>query len=566
MLSNTITIVPVGEPTAHVDVVMEPLKAFDAPTTTTTTPTTITTRGVSFPATTLNPLDTMAWTRKQAASEALVERISEIIASYRISGPEDHYETVYRPQLLSTLRYFVSRQEAINMVVPAYPFKSPNREEKVLGPDPDVGERMSLEHFNSIGARISQIYPPGGYVTIVSDGCCYNDLLGVSDEEVFRYAEGLHRIVDRLGLKHLRFSDPFDLIEGKHNVPVTEEEYASRIGELKDRLFTTYMPAGYDFDESLKHDPNATLTYRGYIRFLMSDLAMFFKEKQMSKSAIKKHCASVARRMIERGKVFSALVASASPLHVRLSIHASDNTSKLSVTLLPQERYSAFPVTPWHNTPYLDTESVSLSLSRKPAGPAVSYRLCTDNLGLAFLCADAPLYQVIDTSREKTPQLLQLTPLYPFGLQIKVPHDTPLSDFRLDNVAALARVHSPIIFEGLDPMQYTAAIADDFHRVAGSKLSLSILHEGIASTTATTTQQRRARSYLPDAAAVTSYFVAVPARNADDPLAFLEAATALDDVRSRVLHRWQAGHAVVADHRVALPVHLSPSSLRVLRG
>ena len=98
------------------------------------------------------------------------------------------------------------------MVVPAYPFKSPNRESKVLGPDPDVGERMSLQHLNSIGARIQQIYPPGGHVTIVSDGLCYKDLLGVSDEEVFGYAKGLHLITEGLGLKHLKFMDLFKLI------------------------------------------------------------------------------------------------------------------------------------------------------------------------------------------------------------------------------------------------------------------------------------------------------------------------------------------------------------------
>lgn len=497
MLSSYTVAIPVGEPTVHIGVVDEPLKVFDTPSPSV--------RRVSFLALTLNPFDMLARARKQAASEAL-ERIAEIIASYGIRRSADHYEDVYLPQLLETLQYFVSKQEAINMVVPAYPFKSPNRDEKVLGPDPDVGERMSLEHLNSIGARIQQIYPPGAYVTIVSDGCCYNDLLRVSDEEVFRYAEGLHRIVDRLGLKHIRFSDPFDLIEGRQNAPITEEEYASRIGELKDRLFTLYMPTGYDFDEELKNDPNATLTYRGYIRFLTSDLAMYFKEQKMSKNAIKKHCSNVARRMIERGKVFSALVATASPVHVRLSIHASDNTNKLSVALLPQKRYSAFPVTPWHNTPYLDKSSVSLSLSRKP--PTQEYQVCQDEFGLSFLCADIPMYRVIE-QEHSAPNQLQLTPLYPFGLKIKVPRDTPLNQFRLQNIIKLAQVHSPIIFEGLDPIQYTATIADDFRHIAGSGLSLSILHEEIVART-------RPRKDLGESSAVSSYFVQIPAVDAGD--------------------------------------------------
>ncbi|EPS26257.1 Isocyanide synthase B [Penicillium oxalicum] len=550
MLSNTITITPSIETR-----VIEPLQTFD------------TSRRVSFPATISH--DTLSWARKKAASEALVERIAEIIASYRISGPDDRYDDVYKPKLLETLRYFVSRQEPINMLVPAYPCKSPNRDEKVLGPEPDVGERMSLEHFNSMGARIQQIYPPGGHVTIFSDGCCYNDLLGVSDEEVFRYAEGLHRIADRLGLKHLKWSDPFDLMEGPHSVPVTEEEYASSIGPLKEHMFTAYLPAGYDFDEALKTDPNATLTYRGYIRFLMDDLASFFREQKMSKSAVKKYCSTVARSMITRGKALAALVAQVSPLHVRLSIHASNNTDKLSVTLLPHKRYSAFPVTPWHNTPYLDTDSDSLSLGRKPTNGDIPYRLCQDELGLNFLCADVPMYRVIETPDGPTltqAQPVQMHPLYPFGLKIIVPKDTSISQFRLEAVAELAKVHSPIIIEGLDPMQYTTEIADDFRLVAGGGLSLSILHEGVVTTKTTNRPNTSAQA---NELAPRSYFVQVSAATGDDAQSaqhpFLKAAAALDDVRYRVLHRWQEGHAIVSDHRVALPVHLSPSSLRVVR-
>lgn len=518
MLSNVIT----AQKAPHIDIVEAPLPAIRA------------SSRVAF-------IPHAETCRNQ---EALVVRIAEIIASYRICGPDDRYEDVYKPRLLETLLYFVSNNKEINLVVPAYPFKSPNREDKVLGPDPDVGERLSLEHLNSLGARITQIYPGGAQITIVSDGCYYNDLLGVSDEATYRYTEGLHRIVDRLGLRHIRFADPFDLLDGAPSVPVSEEEYVSRIDDLKERLFR-----GCSGEKPQKLDHNATLTYRGYIRFLMSDLATFYQKKKVSKSAIKKHSAVVARVMIERGQVFSALVAAASPPHVRLSIHAGDNTNKLSVALLPQKRFSNFPVTPWHNTPCLEANQVSVSLGRKPTGAtdgAISYRICHDDLGLQFLCADVSMYGVIESELQP-----ELHPLYPFGLKVRVPQDLPMTRMRLDRVAELAQVHSPILFEGLDPMQYTAETGKEFLRVAGRGLSLSLLHEGVAASSA-----------------ATSYFVQIPpAREDGDALVpFVEAAAALDDVRLRVLHRWQAGDAVVSDHRIALPVHLNPSFLRVLRG
>lgn len=392
-----------------------------------------------------------------AVDEALVKHIAEIIASYRIIGPSDRYEDGMKPKMLDTIRCFVAKQEPINMVVPAYPFKSPNHESKVLGPDPDVGERMTLQHFNSIGARIQQIYPPGGHVTIVSDGPCYNDLLVVSDKEVFEYAKGLHRITESLGLKHLEFTDIFELA-GSESSPITVEEYASRIGMLKERLFVSFLPAGYNFDEDIKKDQNALLTYRGYIKFLESDLATFFREKSMGKSAAKKYSSKVARSMIERGKAFSALVARNSPLHVRLSIHTSDNTGKLSVALLPHKRYSNFPVTPWHNTPYLDGTNESLSLGRKPTDSDVTYKVCKDELGLRFLRADVPIYNIIGTNEIATSgEQVELMPLYPSGLKVQVRKDMPISFFRF-NVAELAKLHSPIIFEGLDLLQSTSEV------------------------------------------------------------------------------------------------------------
>ena len=424
-------------------------------------------------------LEVLSLTTRTTTNEALVKSIAEIVASYRISGPGDRYEDVLEPKILQTLRSFVAKQEPVNMVMPAYPFKSPNHESKVLGPNPDVGERMSLQHLNSIGARIQQIYPPGGHITIVSDGLCYNDLMGVSDEEVFNYANGLHGITDALGLRHLRFTDLFELI-GCESSPNTAEEYASRIGKLKELLFASFLPSGYDFDKDIKEDNNALLTYRGYIKFLEVDLATLFRDKGMSRSATRKHSSKVAREMIKRGKAFSALVAKKSTLHLRLSIHASDNSEKLSMALLPHKRYSTFPVTPWHNIPYLDVTNDFLSLGRRPTDIDVTYKMYKDELGLNFLCADVPMYRVIGNEKEASfDQRVKLEPLYPFGLKIKVPKDTPITRSSLNNVTALAKLHSPIIFEGLNPIQHKKKVPNDLRRMVSDGLSLSMSHQQI---------------------------------------------------------------------------------------
>lgn len=166
-----------------------------------------------------------------------------------------------------------------------------------------------------------------------------------------------------LRLKHLKCTYPFDLISSEKS-PTNAEEYASRNGKLGEDLFASLLPLGMTSTRTIQRITMPFSHLVGYMKFLELDLATFFREEGMAKSAARKHTSKVARGMIERGKAFSASVASKFPLHVRLSIHASDNTGKLSVALLPHKRYSTFPVAPWHNTPYLDVTNDSLSLGR----------------------------------------------------------------------------------------------------------------------------------------------------------------------------------------------------------
>jgi hypothetical protein len=68
----------------------------------------------------------------------------------------------------------VRRQEPIRMILPAFPFKSPNSRDKVLGTMPDFGEELALSHLNGLCENIAQVYEPGANVYISSDGLVYN--------------------------------------------------------------------------------------------------------------------------------------------------------------------------------------------------------------------------------------------------------------------------------------------------------------------------------------------------------------------------------------------------------
>lgn len=68
----------------------------------------------------------------------------------------------------------VAANRAIPMVLPAFPMKSNNRMDKVLGALPDLGDELGLARLVSLCREIKAVYPPGAIVVIVTDGICYN--------------------------------------------------------------------------------------------------------------------------------------------------------------------------------------------------------------------------------------------------------------------------------------------------------------------------------------------------------------------------------------------------------
>jgi hypothetical protein len=71
----------------------------------------------------------------------------------------------------------IEKQEPIRMILPAFPFKSPNARDKVLGNMPDFGEELALSHLNGLCQNIADVYEPGAHVYISSDGLVYNGKL-----------------------------------------------------------------------------------------------------------------------------------------------------------------------------------------------------------------------------------------------------------------------------------------------------------------------------------------------------------------------------------------------------
>lgn len=253
----------------------------------------------AWPSSQIEPVDAKG--RDDNIADELVAELANVIAQYRVSGPVDKWESVGRSRVEATIRFYVSRNKPVRMVLPAFPFKSPNIEDKVISKLPDLATELALSHLNGLAATMSEIYAPGAYILIVPDGIVYNDILGVSDADVWHYADEVQNTLQRLNLTRLCFVPLHRIFEGVQAARPTCQEYCQLVNDWRERLFTEWLPNGYCVDGEIKENPDALATYRGYCKFLALDMAATLKH--LSSNKRRTVCSNTAKQMIRRGKV-----------------------------------------------------------------------------------------------------------------------------------------------------------------------------------------------------------------------------------------------------------------------
>lgn len=111
-----------------------------------------------------------------AAALQTASKILHIIDRYRLRRSADTAAKADEGALkfLALIYTHVKAGDVVPMCLPAFPFKSPNFQSKVLGKLPDRAEELALAHLNGLCLAIRDIYPPGANLTIISDGLVYN--------------------------------------------------------------------------------------------------------------------------------------------------------------------------------------------------------------------------------------------------------------------------------------------------------------------------------------------------------------------------------------------------------
>ncbi|KAI1101877.1 Pyoverdine/dityrosine biosynthesis protein-domain-containing protein [Jackrogersella minutella] len=370
--------------------------------------------------------------------------ILSIISRYKLARDVLLSKTNGGVNFLSQIYGRVSANEVILMCLPAFPFKSPNTSTKVLGRLPDKAEEFALAHLNGLCAAIEDIYAPGAKLMIVSDGLVYNDLLGVPDKDVWAYGEALRALRARKDFRHIEFCRLKDIVHIDVPNELDEIRYVANATNFRHALLKQFGKPEYNVSLRISEDEDTCLTYRGYIKFLETDLQNVYPIGEgRSKSKYKRGVEYIAKQMLMRGDAFARGVRERFTDRLRLSIHASTGENKLSVNLLPTDTMFT---TPWHCTIAFRLDGTTTTGHRSEFEGNDDFELVYEDSRPSYF-------------REKSDLLswaverggITCEPLYPAGIII-----TPairrgalsIRDIDAVKVRRLSQVNSPVVLRG----------------------------------------------------------------------------------------------------------------------
>lgn len=237
---------------------------------------------------------------------------------------------------LARIETLVQGNRPLELVLPAFPAKSPNRQ-KTISHLPDYAEVLGLERLQSLCDSISAVYAPGAHAVICSDGRVFSDLVLVSDEDVSAYGAAIDAILRERKLQRLR---SFGM----------EEVFAGRSHEaMRAALVKDYARELDQVRADTLHRVDSRLMFNGIHRFVFEDRVALQPEK--SRNRLREESKQVAYEVIQRSNAWSLLVESLFPHALRLSIHPQlASSTKIGVRLVDGENIWG---TPWHNVAVL---------------------------------------------------------------------------------------------------------------------------------------------------------------------------------------------------------------------
>ncbi|PRP82496.1 putative pyoverdine/dityrosine biosynthesis protein [Planoprotostelium fungivorum] len=422
-------------------------------------------------------------------ADAIVDAILDVLEKYRQAPPSECVDQRRSGRALaaSSLKEKILDGTPIRLVLPAFPFKSPNHQEKTLGSLPDRAEEWALAHLNGLCASIREIYPSGVILDIVSDGSVYNgkfiasstslilvELLGVDDHEVYQYGEAIRRLSEKYtDIHYHRLSE---VLEGR--AVKNEEDFIGSISRLRDSLLQ-----GARGDDSI--DSNLTnAKFRDFLRcdlaassewmkgrlfklhkrcledrrdFLRCDLAASPEWTKGTNEERERKIIQVAQEMSRRQKAFSAAIQNTFSTSIRLSIHPSSGQDKYSISFV--EEHTDGVTTPWHGCILFKCDGSVVFGHRSTFENDPQNELVYFNQRPSHFQEKSVLYQW------ETPAIFNHQ--YPCGIIVHpAPYTTPsFKDVDMDKLRRLSQLNSPVILRGFSNTKDRQMFTDKAHQM-----------------------------------------------------------------------------------------------------
>lgn len=289
-----------------------------------------------------------------------IEAILDIYEEFKMpTSPIDEWDKGGRQKMGERLLGFVVAGQTIRFSLLGYPFKSLNDRDKVLGRLPDLGEKVSIDNFNTFAGRIGSVYSPGAAFSIISDGYAFSDVLGASNREVTQYAD----IV-----RDMAHDAPIDLYDIYSFYP-----RHMTLEQMREKLMSDFGVSDEELERRILMDADVNALYRGMVRFMNEELAV---KEFPSRNQLQKAAKILTREMMRRNEAYSALIRSEFADHIRLSMHPSTNNgTKYSFQLVPSPNAIH---SPWHSALVIHNNGDLETMHKKDAIEA-GYELVYEN-------------------------------------------------------------------------------------------------------------------------------------------------------------------------------------------
>lgn len=137
--------------------------------------------------------------------------------------------------------------------------------------------------------------------------------------------------------QNLRVLHAMEILGVIDNGALTEEVFHRTIDSCRNMVKDQFCQPVESIRQLIEEGPDSRLTYSGMKSFVKIDLENTPMCKHAaSRREYTKDMSTLALQMMARSEGFGHLIRSAMPNHIRLSIHPSYGTAKLSICLVPQ--------------------------------------------------------------------------------------------------------------------------------------------------------------------------------------------------------------------------------------